>query len=241
MRKVKDAVDLGSGEKIYFRGHAQATYMSDGRTVEEAVNQGGGGKPTVSFLDNESLIGLPFGYTGGYYKSYKLDGVSVDEVDLGYLDNYYYGNLAVAFADNLFEFKVEDLYGEGQIIGSANIRLTNETHLIIKPFFPQNTTIGWRIFTSRMQVPAEWIDDTDIQNKLTELSTEIEQVSENKQDKISDLDSIRSGASKGKTSEQTSNKTTTISESSTDTQYPSAKAVYNAIQSAVTNELNSDF
>lgn len=38
-----------------------------------------------------------------------------------------------------------------------------------------------------------------------------------------------------------SNKTTTISESSTDTQYPSAKAVYDAIQSAVTNELNSDF
>lgn len=76
----------------------------------------------------------------------------------------------------------------------------------------------------------ESYDDTEIRAELDELSTEIEQVSENKQDKISDLDSIRSGASKGKTSEQTSNKTTTISESSTDTQYPSAKAVYNALQ-----------
>lgn len=73
-------------------------------------------------------------------------------------------------------------------------------------------------------------DDTEIRAELDELSAEIEQVSENKQDKISDLDSIRSGASKGKTSEQTSNKTTTISESSTDTQYPSAKAVYDATQ-----------
>ena len=76
----------------------------------------------------------------------------------------------------------------------------------------------------------ESYDDTEIRAELDELSTEIEQVSENKQDKISDLDSIRSGASKGKTSEQTSNKTTTISESSTDTQYPSAKAVYDATQ-----------
>lgn len=34
-RKIKDGkVD---GEKVYFKGHAQATYMSDGRTVEEAV------------------------------------------------------------------------------------------------------------------------------------------------------------------------------------------------------------
>lgn len=43
MRKVKDAIDLKTGEKVYFRGHAQATYMSDGRTVEEAVKSGGGG------------------------------------------------------------------------------------------------------------------------------------------------------------------------------------------------------
>lgn len=37
-RKVKDAKDLESNELIYFKSHAKATYMSDGRTVEEAVN-----------------------------------------------------------------------------------------------------------------------------------------------------------------------------------------------------------
>lgn len=37
-RKIKDAKDLSTNELIYFKGHAQATYMSDGRTVEEAVN-----------------------------------------------------------------------------------------------------------------------------------------------------------------------------------------------------------
>lgn len=36
-RKIKDAKDLLTNELIYFKGHAKATYMSDGRTVEEAV------------------------------------------------------------------------------------------------------------------------------------------------------------------------------------------------------------
>ena len=36
MRKVKDAKDLSSNELIYFKGHAKATYMSDGATVEDA-------------------------------------------------------------------------------------------------------------------------------------------------------------------------------------------------------------
>lgn len=37
-RKIKDAKDYASGSLIYFKGHAQATYMSDGRTVEDAIN-----------------------------------------------------------------------------------------------------------------------------------------------------------------------------------------------------------
>jgi hypothetical protein len=36
-RQIKDAKDLSTNELIYFKGHAQATYMSDGRTVEEAI------------------------------------------------------------------------------------------------------------------------------------------------------------------------------------------------------------
>ena len=34
-RNIKDAKDLTTGELIYFKSHAQATFMSDGRTVEE--------------------------------------------------------------------------------------------------------------------------------------------------------------------------------------------------------------
>lgn len=38
IRKVKDAKDLSSNELIYFKGHAKATYMSNGTTVEDAIN-----------------------------------------------------------------------------------------------------------------------------------------------------------------------------------------------------------
>ena len=39
MRKVKDAVDLTTNEKVYFKGHAKATYLSDGRNVEDALGE----------------------------------------------------------------------------------------------------------------------------------------------------------------------------------------------------------
>lgn len=38
IRKVKDAKDLETNELIYLKGHAGATYMSDGSTVEDAIN-----------------------------------------------------------------------------------------------------------------------------------------------------------------------------------------------------------
>ena len=37
-RKIKDAKDLTTNELIYFKGHAKATYMSDGRSVEDAIS-----------------------------------------------------------------------------------------------------------------------------------------------------------------------------------------------------------
>ena len=45
-RRIKDAKDLATNELIYFKSHAKATFMSDGKTVEEAIKSistGGGG------------------------------------------------------------------------------------------------------------------------------------------------------------------------------------------------------
>ena len=66
-RKIKDAKDINSGELIYFKGHAKATYMSDGRTVEDAINQNTGeGEvcncvPIVSTIEELEALDAPVG------------------------------------------------------------------------------------------------------------------------------------------------------------------------------------
>ena len=51
-RKIKDAQDVNTNELIYFRGHALATFMSDGSTVEDAINNinitGGNGNGNIN-------------------------------------------------------------------------------------------------------------------------------------------------------------------------------------------------
>lgn len=57
-RKVKDAQDLTTGELIYFKGHAQATYMSDGTTVEDAISDisSGSSDANVQTVDTGDVI-----------------------------------------------------------------------------------------------------------------------------------------------------------------------------------------
>ena len=65
-RKIKEAKDLSSGELIYFKGHAKATYMSDGSTVEDSINQlknnSGSGDiniPQIVYVPNEDSMPNP--------------------------------------------------------------------------------------------------------------------------------------------------------------------------------------
>lgn len=51
-RKIKDAKDLTTGELIYFKGHARATFLSDGRTVEDAILAGISSPETSVDLSN---------------------------------------------------------------------------------------------------------------------------------------------------------------------------------------------
>ena len=80
-RKIKDAKDLSTNELIYFKGHAQATYMSDGRTVEEAINASSGGSSSGSGGSID---------TSNFVTSVKVNGVSKSPssgvVDLGYIN-----------------------------------------------------------------------------------------------------------------------------------------------------------
>ena len=105
-RQIKDAKDLSTNELIYFKGHAQATYMSDGRTVEEAVNSMSGGSggsiDTSNFATKDELatkqdvisdidtIRNNAANYKGTVTSVKIDGVSKTPssgvVDLGYVN-----------------------------------------------------------------------------------------------------------------------------------------------------------
>ncbi len=105
-RNIKDAKDLSTGELIYFKGHAQATFMSDGRTVEEAVSGmsgGSGGSIDTSNLatkdelaqkqdiisDIDTIRTNAANYKGTV-TSVKVDNVSKSQssgvVDLGYVN-----------------------------------------------------------------------------------------------------------------------------------------------------------
>ena len=87
MRKVKDAKDLSSNELIYFKGHAKATYMSDGRTVEDAINSipiGGGGEG--GSISESDIAAMGFTKNQGTITEVKMNGVSKGTegvVDLG--------------------------------------------------------------------------------------------------------------------------------------------------------------
>ena len=79
-RKIKNAVNNTTGELIYFKGHAQATYMSDGSTVEDTIKNI---KPDLSdYVKSEELE--------GYAKTSdipSLEGYAKEE-DIPSLDGY---------------------------------------------------------------------------------------------------------------------------------------------------------
>lgn len=106
-RQIKDAKDLSTNELIYFKGHAQAIYMSDGRTVEDAISNmsggsGGGSIDTSNFATKSELnqkqdvisdidtIRTNASNYKGTVTSVKIDNVSKTPssgvVDLGYIN-----------------------------------------------------------------------------------------------------------------------------------------------------------
>lgn len=82
-RQVKDAKDILTGELIYFTGHAGATYMSDGATVEDVLGntlkQGG----SYYFNDSYENPYLEFTYQNNNLTSYWNLSIYNDKLWLG--------------------------------------------------------------------------------------------------------------------------------------------------------------
>lgn len=84
-RKVKDAIDLETNEKVYLKGHAKATYMSDGRTVEDAINYIDSGGEVQKTTEAE-ITAMGFTKNQGTITEIKMNGVSKGtsgHIDLG--------------------------------------------------------------------------------------------------------------------------------------------------------------
>ena len=77
-RQIKDAKDLSTNELIYFKGHAQATFMSDGRNVEDAINSASNSIDTSNFpqYDNQQAITVQ-GINNGNGATYAIPGSDI--------------------------------------------------------------------------------------------------------------------------------------------------------------------
>lgn len=156
MRKVKDAVDLTTKEKIYFKGHAKATYLSDGRNVEEALAE----IPTAE----SEVFKAEYGTT------------TYDEV--------------------------AEAYAQGKVI-----HCDYDGYCYVLTSFVGG--LAWFASIVSHTIKMLWLN--------------------------------ASGWNKGTYyAENTGNRVTTIDANSTDTQYPSAKAVYDAIQQSGGGGASSD-
>lgn len=84
-RRVIDAKDK-DGEKVYVKGHAKATYMSDGRTVEDAIKQigtGGGGGGGIAVETDPIFSASPAaGITEDDIRTWNSDHTVVEDLNI---------------------------------------------------------------------------------------------------------------------------------------------------------------
>lgn len=182
-RKVKDAKDLENDELIYFKGHAKATFMSDGRSVEEAINDVGNSGITTEtdpvFSASPAAKITDENITSWNNKVDKVDGKQLSTEDF----------------TTLLKQKLDGLsnYDDTEIQNAVSKLRTDFDTLV-----SGDTTTAIKTFN---EVIAFLEGITDSQD-LGSIIASIEQQIASKQDEISDLDAIRSGAALGATALQ---------------------------------------
>lgn len=93
-RKIKDAKDLTTGELIYFKGHAKATYTSNGTTVEEEY---------VSKIPGKGLS------TNDFTDEYKFKVDSIDTKQNKQIVTYVDTNvIEVAYPEHIYIFDLNN-------------------------------------------------------------------------------------------------------------------------------------
>lgn len=150
-RIIKDAKDIKSNELIYFRGHAKATYMTDGRTVEDAINGigTGGTSGDMSNYYTKSQIDAK-----GYLTSVPSEYVTDSELNAkGYLTTH----------QDIKTINGTSLIGTGNIIlGYKPLQTSTSTSMTLTPnVYHRNTNTS----LSSLTITLGYITDNTILNE----------------------------------------------------------------------------
>lgn len=187
-RNIKDAKDLTTGELIYFKGHAQATFLSDGRTVEEAITSPTGG----SGEDSDVFILDLFNIAGVYPDDPTNTGVIefvVDSELISLIDNAIQKNKLVIRVDYVDLYNLEiDAYNStryGLYINSYFNYREDFLHLYINI---NSSELNGSFSISAVNTDSGSGDSIDTSNFATK-----EDLAQ-KQDVISDIEEIRTNA-----------------------------------------------
>ena len=236
MRKVKDAVDLSTKEKIYFKGHAKATYLSDGRSVEEAINSGvGGGYDDTEIrqeLTNVNATALE-AHELATLANERIDAIEIEvpEVDLSEINQ----------SLDKIESELTELSAEVSGLSEKIDNLPSAEDEILKVEYGKTTFQEIKdAYVAGKYIVFEYVNNVFHINRVTD--TEIYFVS------INGALGYRVGLNNKNNwyqnvypNEQSSNKVTSLSDKSTDTQYPSAKAVYDFVNNTLGTIINGDY
>lgn len=131
-RILKDAKDPKNNNLIYFRGHAKATYMSDGRTVEDAINNigngsGGNGADMTNYYTKAQIDAK------GYLTSIPSEYVTDSELNnKGYLTSH----------QDIKTINGTSLIGSGDItIGYKSLQTSTSNSMTLTPnVYHRNTS-----------------------------------------------------------------------------------------------------
>ena len=157
-RKIKDAKDLTTNELVYFRGHAKATYMSNGATVEDAINSisaGGGGGDMSNYYTKTQID------EKGYLTSVPSEYITETELNgKGYLTSH----------QSIKTVNGTSLVGSGDVkVGYKTLQTSTSSSMQLTPnIYHRNTNTSLSTLTISLGAIS---DDTIVNEYFVEFTT----------------------------------------------------------------------
>ena len=172
-RKIKDAKDLQTNELVYFRGHAKATYMSDGRTVEDAVNNMSSGSGSSSGADMSNYYTKSQIDAKGFITGIPAEYVTETELNSkGYLTSHQ--DISgkqdkLVSGTNIKTVNGTSILGSGNINANKPLQTSTSTSMALNPnVYYRNTSTS----LSRLTITLNAETDSTILNEyLVEFTT----------------------------------------------------------------------